>query len=185
MIRRSPCPNLSFFGIALSKADLVPLKIGRRKTKMKRLFLTLAIFTTILAIAPPARGENPDHVKRLLETGACQGCNLIGADLQETHLIGADLRDANLSYANFNDANLEGADLTGANLSGADFTNAFLTNAVLDYTRMNHVNFTAARMYDTHVFGASMEDLTLTDAELFNTNISVGGSYDDFELWEE
>ncbi len=157
----------------------------QEEINMKRLLLALATLTMLLVIAKPARGENPDHVKRLLETGACQGCNLIGADLREAHLIGADLRDANLSYANLEGANLEGADLTGANLYGADFTDVFLTNAVLNYARINRVNFTAARMYDTHVFGAVMEDLTLTDAELFNTDISVGGSYEDFELPEQ
>jgi uncharacterized protein YjbI with pentapeptide repeats len=149
---------------------------------MKRLLLVLATVAVFVAIAKPAMGENPEHVQRLLETGACSKCNLVGADLTGAHLIGADLRDANLSYANLTSTNLEGADLTGANLAGADMTEAFLTNAVLDHANLDRVNFTAALMYDTHVFGASMENLILTDAELYNTAIGVGGSEDQVPL---
>jgi hypothetical protein len=36
-------------------------------------------------------------LERLLETGACQGCDLRDADLRGRHLIGADLRDADLA----------------------------------------------------------------------------------------
>ncbi|MGC8715241.1 MAG: pentapeptide repeat-containing protein, partial [Leptodesmis sp.] len=80
--------------------------------------IVLPIIATLAALSLPlvAKAENPAHVKQLLETGACAGCDLVGANLQAAHLIGADLRNANLEGANLTYANLEGADLTGANL---------------------------------------------------------------------
>ena len=47
-------------------------------------------------------------VEQLLRDGACPGCDLRGAPLQDAHLIGADLRQVDL----------RGADLRGANLEG-------------------------------------------------------------------
>ena len=52
--------------------------------------------------------------ERLLNSGACSGCDLRSARLQGAHLIGADLRDADLRDADLREANLEGADLSGA-----------------------------------------------------------------------
>jgi len=89
--------------------------------------------------------QNPDHVKQLLETRNCAGCdlqnaqivranlnnaNLTGANLSGAFLYGTTLHNAALKNANFDGANLEGADLRGAIYdkvaltSAADYTSA-------------------------------------------------------------
>lgn len=92
-----------------------------------------------LMVASTAQAENPEHVRRLLTTNACYGCDLSGAILSDAHLIGADLRNANLSGAQLVGSNLEGADLTGANLEGANLTDVMLTNASLNKIGRAHV----------------------------------------------
>jgi uncharacterized protein YjbI with pentapeptide repeats len=62
---------------------------------------------------------NPDHVRRLLATNACPGCDLSSADLRGANLRNADLRSANLSFADLRGTDLTGANLDGANLYGA------------------------------------------------------------------
>jgi len=135
----------------------------------------LALLTPLLWLSP-VRAENPDHVQQLLETRACMGCDLSGADLSVQHLIGADLRNADLSGANLTEANLEGADLTGANLEGANLTDAFLNQASLHEANLDHVNFTGASLIEVDVTEASMEDLTIKEATIYNTQIGVGGT---------
>ena len=81
-----------------------------------------------------------------LDTNACPGCDLSGADLSQAILKEADLRAANLSeaklpnadlvfadlrVADLSDADLQGANLTSADLSMADLTGANLRNAIL------------------------------------------------------
>ncbi len=142
----------------------------------KRLTLmALAIVPTLLAALPALGGEIDENISRLILTNACTGCNLTGADLSEAHLIGADLREANLQGSNLTGANLEGADLTQADLSDANLTGAFLTNAVMNNAQLNRVNFTEAKLYYVHVSGASVEDINLTNAQVLNTPLSIGG----------
>ncbi|PZD71139.1 Secreted effector protein PipB2 [Acaryochloris thomasi RCC1774] len=130
---------------------------------------------TLLCIITPAVAENPVHVRQLLNTSACQGCDLSGADLTQAHLIGGDLRDANLRGAVLVEANLEGADLTGADLTGANLSHAFLTNSCLNETNLTGVNFSHSIMYHAEAENALIRDITLTDAEIYETPISVGG----------
>ena len=59
---------------------------------------------------------NPAHVKRLLETNQCPGCDLDGANLNKANLQGANLQGAKLSGANLSGAILKQANLTEANL---------------------------------------------------------------------
>ncbi|MEC4806739.1 MAG: pentapeptide repeat-containing protein [Jaaginema sp. PMC 1079.18] len=153
---------------------------------MKLATLTALTAAASLFLAFPAQAENPDHLEQLLETKMCAGCDLSGADLSgvnltEAYLIGADLRAANLQNANLVNANLEGADLTGANLEGANLTAALVTNAVLREADLDQADFTAARMYDVDVAGASMSDMVIVDAEIFETGIGVGGSFDELD----
>ena len=58
---------------------------------------------------------NPDHVKRLLETGGCPRGDLVGVDL-----TGAFLEEANLWQAKLEKADLTGAILKKAKLTGAE-----------------------------------------------------------------
>ncbi|MGB3206958.1 MAG: pentapeptide repeat-containing protein [Crinalium sp.] len=122
----------------------------------------------------PSTSKTPE-LNRLLSTGECFGCNLVGVDLTGVHLVGVDLRNANLQGAIFVNANLEGADLAGANLQAANFTAAFVSGTDFSNANLTKVNFTQAKLIDSEVAGAVLQDITLTDAEVFNTAISIGG----------
>lgn len=127
----------------------------------------------------PAGAANPADIVKLIETGACKACDLTDANLTGEHLIGADLRDADLTGAVLAEANLEGADLTGANLVNTDLTGAFLTNASLDDTIISNVDFSESTLYYTSMDGAQVGSVTLVGADVLNTPISIGGSYDE------
>lgn len=129
----------------------------------------------LLCMTAPAAAENPAHVRQLIETHFCQGCDLSGADLTQAHLIGGDLRNANLRDAILVEANLEGADLTGADLSGANLSSAFLTNSCLNDTNLTGVNFSQSILYHVEAENALIRNVTLTDAEIYKTPISIGG----------
>ena len=132
------------------------------------LLLTFGLIT-------PAIAENPDHLQQLLDTRACANCDLVNADLRQTHLIGADLRNADLTGANLTEANLEGADLTGANLTDANLTEAFLTNAVLDKATLINTDMTDTTLIFTQAHGVEVKDVILTGADIYHTPIFVGG----------
>jgi uncharacterized protein YjbI with pentapeptide repeats len=151
---------------------------------MKRnTFVNTFVLETIAAlvvIAPlflgaSVRAENPAHVKRLLDTGACVRCDLSGVVLKENHLIGVDLRGANLRGAKLQGSVLEGADLTGADLTGADLTGANLSGATLALVNLTGVNFTNAKLIHADVAGAIVKDLNLAGAQIHGTGLSIGG----------
>jgi len=149
---------------------------------MKNLISIAALSIAIPAVmTTAAQAENPAHVEQLLSTNMCYACDLSNADLTQAHLIGADLRQADLTGANLTETNLEGADLSGANLSGANLTNTFLTNASFENANLTNANFTEARLYFVNVAGATLDNLTITQAEIVGTPISVGGRYEDWE----
>lgn len=135
------------------------------KSNIKILLTALLIPVGLTA---PVFAVNPGDLQQLLETRACQGCNLEGADLHGAHLIGADLRDANLKGAILTGANLEGADLTGANLEGANLTDAFLNSADL-----TNVNFTRANLADANLIQAEMAGANFMAANLPGTEVKV------------
>lgn len=126
-------------------------------------------------LTTPIQVSKSNELNRLLSTGECEGCNLVGVDLSGVHLVGVDLRNANLQGAILVNANLEGADLAGANLQGANFTAAFVSGTNFSNANLTQVNFTQAKLIDSEVAGAVLEDIILTDAEVFNTAISIGG----------
>jgi tetratricopeptide (TPR) repeat protein len=119
----------------------------------------LTAVLTSVTIALPARAENPDHMRQLLSTKQCQGCDLSGAGLVLTNLSGANLAGANfsranLSQSNLTSANLQGARLAGASLAGtnlggadlmgADLRNADLRGAILTGARLDNADLTGA-----------------------------------------
>lgn len=126
---------------------------------------TTALLSTI-CLAAPVKAENPAHVRQLLETKQCAGCNLAGADLREAHLIGADLRDANLKKANLTGANLEGADLTGANLKEAKFVQVLASDASLKDTNLTGVSFSGTKLYSAELDGAILVGTDFRGAKL-------------------
>lgn len=121
----------------------------------------------------PTFAVNPADLQQLLETRACQGCDLQGADLREAHLIGADLRDANLQGAILAGANLEGADLTGANLEGANLTNTFLNSADLTNVNFAHANLRDANLIQAQLEGANLVATNLSGAEMRVSHLSA------------
>ncbi|MEL6468809.1 MAG: pentapeptide repeat-containing protein [Cyanobacteria bacterium J06623_4] len=125
-----------------------------------------------------AIAANVADVAQLRETGICRACDLSGADLTGEHLIGADLRDANLTDATLAYVNLEGADLTGATLVNTDLSNAFLTNAVIDDAIIQSVDLSDATLIYTSLENTVVNDVNLVGADVVNTPISIGGSYD-------
>ena len=151
---------------------------------MKLQLLATLTLLTPLFFTSAVKAENPLHLQQLSSTGACFQCDLSGADLRGAHLIGADLRGANLQGADLTEANLEGADLTGANLTGANLTSAFVTNADFKEANLNAVNFTRAKIYHANVYGASMNGLIISDAEIFNTGIGIGGDDAVIPSWD-
>jgi uncharacterized protein YjbI with pentapeptide repeats len=110
-------------------------EFSRMNQKLRLGLLTLSI--ALLGTA--AHAENPNHVRQLLSTGDCPGCDLsnaflIGLDLpnanlQAANLSGARLQDIQLTRANLESANLSGASFSITTLTGANLTNADLSNA--------------------------------------------------------
>ncbi len=140
----------------------------------------LSTFLLSLNLLGTADAANPNHVKQLLETGFCQGCDLRGADLQAAHLLGADLRDADLSDANLENANLEGADLKGANLEGANLAGTFLNSAELNNANLAVANLSNANLIQANLTGANLLGSNLEGTQMIANsaaelqNLSIG-----------
>jgi tetratricopeptide (TPR) repeat protein len=120
------------------------------------LIATAALLTTIY-FAPAAKAENSEHIRQLLATKQCVGCDLSGAGLVMANLSGANLRGANLSGTNLSRANLSGADLSDANLSGASLYGA---------------NLSGAKLSGTQLSGADLRDSYLVNADLLTTDLN-------------
>ena len=151
--------------------------------------LKIALFSAAIAVGGSAfatvinpvaaQAANPADIAQLLETGICKGCDLTNADLSGEHLIGADLREADLTGTQLSHANLEGADLTGATLINTDLSGAFLTNALLDHAIIQNVDLSESTLIYTSLEGADVGPVNLVNAEVLNTPISIGGSYEE------
>lgn len=159
---------------ATADANFSSLILAKNMPMKLNILDIIALLTTIF-LAAPVKAENPIQVKRLLLTGECPNCNLVGANLRGAHLIGADLRNANLQGAILVDANLEGADLTWANLKEANLTGAFISGTSFNDANLTNVNFTGVQLYDADVTGAVLHGINNSGAEVFNTGISIGG----------
>ncbi|WP_407899174.1 pentapeptide repeat-containing protein [Scytonema sp. NUACC26] len=95
---------------------------------------------------------NPTHIKQVIATYECPGCNLRGANLAYADLTYGDLSKANLSNANLRGTKLVDADLSEANLMGADLRGANLRGADLKKTKLNGANLKGAIMPDGSVY---------------------------------
>ncbi len=113
---------------------------------MRRAAIIAMTLASGLGIAQVAHGADPGDVQRLLKTGKCEKCNLVGADLQganlrdaelkESNLEAANLKGANLQNANFKRANLRYANFKGAIIQDTDFSEANLQGAMVDYQEL-------------------------------------------------
>ena len=97
---------------------------------MKRLLATVAV--VLAMVGSSASAFDPAHLKRLMETNECKGCELSNANLLGAKLSGAILVEAILARADLRNAILREANITGANLGGADLTGANLTRAYMN-----------------------------------------------------
>jgi uncharacterized protein YjbI with pentapeptide repeats len=127
--------------------------------------LATAAILAPLWLTTPVKAENPDHVKRLLETKQCQGCDLSGVNLTNANLEGV-----NLSGANLSDAVLVGANLTNANLQAANLTRANLTHAKLTNVYLDKANLIGA----TGIERQLADSLVLSGQEEIEKCITIG-----------
>jgi uncharacterized protein YjbI with pentapeptide repeats len=144
---------------------------------MKLPILASSTLLTAISLATPAIAANPEHVRQLLSTKECPGCDLSDAGLVMANLAGANLRGANLSRANLSRANLMGADLGGANFTGASLFGANLTGA-----NLHGANLNAADLRDTYLVQANLTATSVTNANLLGATglPNYIGSAEDF-----
>jgi Pentapeptide repeats (8 copies) len=108
---------------------------------------------------------NVEHLARLTQGVAAWNQwraedSEIRPDLAGAHLVGADLSGANLTQAN----------LSGANLAGASLARACLEGARLVATNFEGANLTACQVY-----GISVWDVNLVEAQQFDIVITYSG----------
>jgi Pentapeptide repeats (8 copies)/RTX calcium-binding nonapeptide repeat (4 copies)/G8 domain len=109
--------------------------------------------------------ETLQNVITLLNTNACAGCDLSGANLS-----GLDLSGANLEFAILVDANLSGTDLSNAKLINADMSRANLQGANLQGADLTSTILINADLTDANLLQATLENVDMTDAIMKNTN---------------
>lgn len=154
-----------FSGKANMKSILTATVVPSPRGILKSAAFGIALLATI-GLAAPGKAANPQHIKQLLQTRRCQGCdlraaNLANVDLSQANLTGADLSGANLSNAKLNgselpasnlkQANLRGAQLNSVNLAGANLTSANLTKAVLTNTNLSGANLHNTNLSQTNL----------------------------------
>jgi len=93
-----------------------------------------------------------------LRGAALEGADLSGALLAHADLSGADLSKADLRRADLSGARLVGADLSYSLLEEANLTEANLTRALLSNALLRRTNLTFARMIETDLRGARVQD---------------------------
>ena len=116
--------------------------------------------------------------ERLLQLGACPGCDLRGQSLQGEHLIGVDLRDADLRGVDLREANLEGADLSGARLDRADLRGARLSNADLTDTDLRRADLRDAVVINAYAPNVRTDGMRFAGADLTGSHLIYGGGPD-------
>jgi uncharacterized protein YjbI with pentapeptide repeats len=106
---------------------------------MKKVTITALLMLCWAGSIQVAHSADPRDMRRLKQTGECQKCNLVGANLRY-----ANLRDVNLEHANLKNADLTGANLQNANLHHANLTYSSLKNAVIKDTDFSEANLRGA-----------------------------------------
>ncbi|WP_404789418.1 pentapeptide repeat-containing protein [Altericista sp. CCNU0014] len=102
---------------------------------MKRMLYTVATLSAVLGMVQAARGADAGDLQRLKQTGECERCNLVGADLRNANLRDAKLKDSNLEAANLSGANLQNTNFKRANLRAVNFKNAIIQDT--DFSEAN------------------------------------------------
>ncbi len=112
---------------------------------------TVLIVAMLIAVAGRIEAFDPAHLKKLLATNSCPGCDLSGAklsnkDLRKANLEGANLQGVKLVFTKFDEANLRGANLDGAKIMRADFFGANLEGAILTNLKKGDMTFQGANL---------------------------------------
>jgi uncharacterized protein YjbI with pentapeptide repeats len=128
---------------------------------MKSQTLLVLTILTWTGAAQISHSVDRNDLRRLLQTGECERCNLVGADLRN-----ANLRHANLKNANLKNANLTGANLQDANFHGANLRYSSLKNAVIKDTDFSDANLQGATI--------SYRELDRGDAKVCNAIMPNG-----------
>lgn len=130
--------------------------------------LTFLLFS-VLSLATPAYGFNPEHLERLLKTNQCPNCDLSNADLEDANLFGANLNNANLTDANLQGANLGFANLIDANLTGANLSNAYLYQVIAKNANFKNSSLVNADLQEAHLPNINFRDANLEGIDLSYT----------------
>lgn len=128
---------------------------------MKLRTLIPLVALSSICFTTTATAENFNHIRQLLSTKECPGCDLSGAGLVMANLPNAKLSEAILTRANLSRSILTYADFTGADLRGASFFGADLSGA----------DFTGADLRGADLRQAYLADADLTDAQLDGANL--------------
>ncbi|MBD2744094.1 pentapeptide repeat-containing protein [Coleofasciculus sp. FACHB-1120] len=110
------------------------------------------------------------HLRQLLKTKQCRGCDLSGANLAGASLNGADLSEAKLIKANLKGAELRNAKLNQANLAGVSLSSADLRGASLAEVQSSWSD--CADFKDANLSQANLSKANLGCASLYNANLS-------------
>lgn len=121
--------------------------------------LSLLIVPTFFGLffSEQVSAADPADLRKLLDTGVCNGCNLREVNLTGLKLAGAKLRWSDLRGANFTKIDLDRADLTGADLSGAT---------------MSESSFRASVLEGANLYGVALYEMRLAGSDLRWSNLS-------------
>ncbi len=106
---------------------------------MKNITIAALLLLSWASSIQVAQSADPRDLRRLRQTGECQKCNLVGANLRF-----ANLRDVNLKNANLKNADLTGANLQNTNLHRANLTYSSMKNAYIKDTDFSEANLLGA-----------------------------------------
>lgn len=147
---------------------------------MRNPILAITTLLSTICLTTPASSANLEHIKQLLATRQCQGCDLSGAGLVLANLSGANLSGANLRSANLSRANIVGADLSGADLSNASLYGANLSGAKLSGAHLNAADLRDAYLVNTDLANAELNGANLQGAIGVTSQIAKA---EDFYSW--
>jgi uncharacterized protein YjbI with pentapeptide repeats len=137
-----------------------------------KLSISMPLATILINYAAnSALALNENHFKQLLETRQCNGCNLIGANLNDLDLSGVQLIDTNLNAANLANTNLQGANLTRSSLVAANLSNANLRQTNLSETAFVYANLAQANMQGSTLYCTDLQWTNLSGVDLSNAKI--------------
>jgi uncharacterized protein YjbI with pentapeptide repeats len=128
---------------------------------LKQMFCAAVLLSSAFGMVQAAQGADPRDLERLKQTGECERCNLVGADLRHANLREAKLKDSNLEAANLSGANLQNANFKRANLRAVNFKNAIIQDT----------DFSEANLKDAMI---ESQDLERGDAKVCNAIMPNG-----------